>query len=79
MTRFVQAGEVRVRFKRDPSDDVGKFMLEVEDDGCGLTDDGPKGTGLGSKLISAMAHSLSSSMTYDKAHRGCRAVLVAPL
>ncbi len=74
-----QSGEVRVRFKRDPSGDVQRFMLEVEDDGCGLNDDGPKGTGLGSKLINAMAHSLSSKMTYDKAHNGCRAVLVAPL
>ena len=55
-----QSGEVRVRFKRDPSGDVQRFMLEVEDDGCGLNDDGPKGTGLGSKLINAMAHSLSS-------------------
>ena len=74
-----ETGEVRVRFKRDPSGDVDRFMLEVEDDGCGLTDDGPKGTGLGSRLITAMAHSLSSKMTYDQAHRGCRAVLVAPL
>jgi two-component sensor histidine kinase len=74
-----EPGEVRVRFKRDPSSDVEKFMLEVEDDGCGLSDEGPKGTGVGAKLISAMAHSLSSKMTYDQAHSGCRAVLVAPL
>jgi two-component sensor histidine kinase len=74
-----EPGEVRVRFRRDPSGDVDKFMLEVEDDGCGLSDEGPKGTGVGSKLISAMAHSLASSMSYDKAHQGCRAVLIAPL
>ncbi|WP_118856882.1 response regulator [Sphingomonas mesophila] len=71
-----QSGEVRIRFAR--ADDE-RFQLEVEDDGCGLTDEGPKGTGLGSKLISAMAHSLSSKLDYDRAHDGCRAVLVAPL
>jgi len=34
---------------------------------------------LGTKLIGAMAQSLSSKVQYDKEHRGCRAVLVAPL
>lgn len=71
-----QSGEVRIRFARASED---RFQLEVEDDGCGLDNEGPKGTGLGSKLISAMAHSLSSKLDYDRAHRGCRAVLVAPL
>ena len=71
-----QGGEVRIRFARAED---GRFQLEVEDDGCGLTDEGPKGTGLGSKLISAMAHSLSSKVDYDRAHSGCRAVIVAPL
>lgn len=71
-----QAGEVRIRFAKAAA---GRFQLEVEDDGCGLKDDGPKGTGLGAKLISAMAHSLSSAIDYDRGHAGCRAVLVAPL
>lgn len=71
-----QSGEVRIRFAKAAD---GRFQLEVEDDGCGLDEDGPKGTGLGSKLISAMAHSLSSKIDYDRAHDGCRAVLVAPL
>ena len=71
-----QSGEVRVRFARADDD---RFQLTVEDDGCGLGDGDPKGTGLGTKLISAMAHSLSSKVNYDKKHRGCRAVLVAPL
>jgi len=70
-------GEVRVRFKRDES---AKFRLEVEDDGCGLKDEvAPHGTGLGTKLIAAMAKSLSSAIEYDRAHNGCRAILVAPL
>ena len=71
-----QPGEVRVRFAKVADD---SFQLTVEDDGCGLGDGDPKGTGLGTKLISAMAHSLSSKVAYDKKHRGCRAVLVAPL
>jgi two-component sensor histidine kinase len=71
------SGEIRVRFGRA---EKTKFRLEVEDDGCGLTgDDSPKGTGLGSKLIAAMARSLSSAVEYDRGHRGCRAVLEAPL
>ena len=70
-------GEIRVRFGRELET---KFKLEVEDDGCGLKDGvEPRGTGLGSRLISAMARSLSSAIEYDRAHRGCRAVLVAPL
>lgn len=70
-------GEVRVRFKRDCN---SKFRLEVEDDGCGLKEDlAPQGTGLGSKLVAAMAKSLSSAVEYDRAHNGCRAVLIAPL
>lgn len=71
------AGEIRVRFARDG--EAPKFRLEVEDDGCGLDGEGPRGTGLGSKLISAMAKSLSSAINYDRDHAGCRAVLVAPL
>jgi two-component sensor histidine kinase len=70
-------GEIRVRFKREKAEN---FRLEVEDDGCGLRDDtAPQGTGLGTKLIAAMAKSLSSAIEYDRAHAGCRAVLVAPL
>jgi hypothetical protein len=29
--------------------------------------------------MAAMARSLSSEIKYDRAHQGCRAVLVAPL
>lgn len=68
------SGEVRVRFRRE---DAKRFRLEVEDDGCGLTDEAPRGTGLGTRLIGAMAKSLSSSIEYDPGHTGCRAVLVA--
>ena len=68
-------GEVRVSFRRDGEDG---FRLEVEDDGCGIIQGAsPRGTGLGSRLISAMAHSLASTIEYDRDHPGCRAVLVA--
>ena len=54
------------------------FRLAVEDDGCGITEGAsPRGTGLGSRLISAMAHNLASTIEYDSDHPGCRAVLVA--
>jgi len=69
-------GEVRVRFQRDGSANQEKYRLEVEDDGCGLTDEAPRGTGLGSRLIAAMAKSLASAVEYDSGHSGCRAVLV---
>ncbi len=72
-----QAGEIRVRFGR--SGEQG-FELSVEDDGCGITaGSAPQGTGLGSKLIAAMAHSLSSKLAYDDNHRGCKATLVGSL
>jgi two-component sensor histidine kinase len=72
-----QPGEIRVRFAKDGED---KFRLEVEDDGCGLTLGAtPRGTGLGSKLIAAMARSLSTTINYDAQYQGCRAVLVAPI
>ncbi|MGX7896821.1 histidine kinase dimerization/phosphoacceptor domain -containing protein [Tsuneonella sp. HG222] len=71
-----ETGEVRVRLMREGED---TFRLEVEDDGCGLGDGPPKGTGLGSKLIAAMAGSLKSKIQYDTEHVGCRATLVAPI
>jgi two-component sensor histidine kinase len=72
-----RAGEVRIKFGRDQAEN---FRLEVEDDGCGISaEQQPRGTGLGSKLIAAMARSLSSRIDYDPSHSGCRAVLVAPI
>ena len=59
---------------RDGSDDA--YVLAVEDDGVGL---GPEprtqGSGLGSRLIRAMAQSLKSSVEYDSSAGGVRAVL----
>ncbi|HEX7848303.1 MAG TPA: response regulator [Sphingomonas sp.] len=67
-------GEVRVSLTRDGSDDA--YVLAVEDDGVGM---GPEprtqGSGLGSRLIRAMAQSLKSSIEYDSSAGGVRAVL----
>ena len=70
-------GEVRVELALD---DDHHFRLQVEDDGCGMNEgDAPRGTGLGSKLIVAMARSLSSRLVYDPSHGGVRATLRAPI
>jgi two-component sensor histidine kinase len=71
------SGEVRVALSRDGG---GAFVLAVEDDGCGITPNaGPRGTGLGTKLIRAMAQSLQSIVEYDSSHSGCRATLRAAI
>ncbi len=70
-------GEVRIRLSGGTS---GTFELSVEDDGCGLPEDGSiRGTGLGTKLVRAMAASLQAEVSFDPAHRGCRATIRAPL
>ena len=71
------SGEVRVRFGNDGD---GHFHLVVEDDGVGLTEGAaPRGSGLGSRLVLAMAKSLASELDYDPAHRGVRASLRAAI
>jgi two-component sensor histidine kinase len=70
------AGHVRVALHQDDGD----FVLRVEDDGCGMPADGAiKGTGLGSKLVSAMAATLKAAIAYDATHSGVRATLRAAL
>ena len=71
------SGEIRVELGLD---DDRHFRLLVEDDGCGMREgDAPRGTGLGSKLMAAMAKSLSTTLVYDRSHSGVRATLRAPL
>ncbi len=68
-------GEVRVALRRIDED---IFLLAVEDDGCGIPEDAvPRGTGLGTKLIRAMAQSLQTIVEYDPTHTGVRATLRA--
>jgi two-component sensor histidine kinase len=69
-----KTGEIRVVVARYGSEQV---LVHVEDDGGGFDRSAPpKGTGLGSKLLGAMASSLKSAIDYDPDHSGTRAVLV---
>ena len=71
------SGAVRVGLVRDGD---GHFILSVEDDGVGMAmDASPRGTGLGTKLIRAMAQSLETAVEYDPDHPGVRATLRAAL
>lgn len=68
-------GEVRVVLG-DAGD--GGFCLRVEDDGRGMPVAGTaQGTGLGAKLITAMAQTLKASIVYEPADRGVHVVLLA--
>lgn len=70
-------GEIRVELSRANDN---QFSLLVEDDGYGIKDgDAPKGSGLGSKLVLAMAKSLAATLDYDKTHAGVRARVVAAI
>jgi two-component sensor histidine kinase len=56
-----EPGEVRVIMARDDN----QIRLAVEDDGIGWGGTGkPKGTGLGSRIVRAMAHGLGASVSY---------------
>ena len=66
-------GEVRVRLARLPD---GKAELVVEDDGVGRTEGAPaKGTGLGSRIVTAMAQSLGGTIVYEGRNPGMLARL----
>ena len=71
-----EAGEVRISLG-----DAGEGLtLTVEDDGPGLVAGAAaRGTGLGGRLITAMATSLNSQVIYDPAHAGVRASLRLPV
>jgi two-component sensor histidine kinase len=69
-------GEVRVRLTAD----AGRATLTVEDDGVGWRGQGAaKGTGLGMRIVSAMAADLRSALHYDPDYAGARAVLTFDL
>jgi two-component sensor histidine kinase/CheY-like chemotaxis protein len=66
-------GEVRVTLSLSGA---GTALLAVEDDGIGWTGDGEaKGTGLGSRIVSAMAKNLGTSVNYDASRGGTRVSL----
>ncbi len=66
------AGEVRVSFARLPN---GRCSLKVEDDGIGWDGAGtPKGTGLGTRIVNAMARGLGCTAEY-RLGKGCTVAL----
>lgn len=63
-------GAIRVRFTRSGEDCVA---LVVEDDGIGLPANGaPRGTGIGTKIVNAMATNLRALAEHDPDHAGTR-------
>lgn len=60
-------GEVRVRLRRLTDD---KAELSVEDDGVGRAEGPAKGTGLGTRIVNAMAQSIGGNVEYVVAARG---------
>jgi two-component sensor histidine kinase len=68
-----KGGEIRVLLRKINS---GKVNLTVEDDGIGWQGEGPaKGTGVGSRIVNAMARGLGSQVTYSDASAGCQVSL----
>lgn len=67
------AGDIRVRLSRAGTEEV---LLIVEDDGIGWRGQGvPQGTGLGSKIIGAMAATLRAPVRFDPDYAGTRVSL----
>ena len=64
-------GEVRVVLRREHD---GTLLLAVEDNGVGWSGAGKvQGTGLGSRVVRAMAANLGTTVTYDTSQGGTRA------
>jgi two-component sensor histidine kinase len=70
------SGEVRVRLKALPN---GRAELVVEDDGVGRQDGTVKGTGVGTRLVTAMAGTMRAEIDYFARQPGAGARLVFPL
>ena len=67
-----RSGDIRVGFHR--SEDT--VQLVVEDDGVGYQDGAPpKGSGLGSMIVQAMARTVKATVLVDPDHKGTRVVL----
>lgn len=72
-----KGGEIRVILEPDAG--AARARLTVEDDGPGLGDGKPRGTGLGGRIVSAMASGLRTRVEYDTDHAGVRARLAFDL
>lgn len=70
-------GEVRVSLRQLPG---GRGVLTVEDDGVGRSKDGPvQGTGLGTRIVKAMAKSMGGEVEYMGREPGTTARLTFPM
>ena len=68
-----RSGEIRVFLRQLANDEI---ELAVEDDGAGR-DDGPaKGTGLGTRIVKAVAASMGAEIEYKQRHPGTLARLI---
>lgn len=65
-------GEIRVRLQQLPD---RRVELVVEDDGIGRSDGVTKGTGLGSRIVSAMASTMGAKVEYRSRQPGLAATL----
>lgn len=66
-------GDIRVRLNQEAS---GSLLLVVEDDGVGWRGEStPQGTGLGGKIVQAMAGNLRAPVAFDPTHKGTRVTL----
>lgn len=76
-----QPGEIRVSFRVEPADagtEVGHLV--IEDDGRGFDPAGPSnGTGLGSRILSAMALNLKAKVQHQTLSPGMRISVEFPL
>lgn len=71
------SGEIRVAVKRESN---GEATLVVEDDGVGIQKvQTPQGTGLGTKLVNAMAATLGGRVEYSAREPGTAAKLIFPV
>ena len=71
-----RAGSIRVRATAAE----GQLSVSVEDDGVGFSgDEVPQGTGLGTRIVQAMATSLGALLHHDRQHAGTRVTLTMPL
>jgi two-component sensor histidine kinase len=66
-------GSIRISLRREADEHI---RIVVEDDGIGWSGHGaPRGGGLGSKIINAMAKIIGTLIEFDPAHKGTRIIL----
>ena len=66
----ISSGPIRVGLKA--RDEGTNAVISVEDDGVGFAPSAPVGTGLGQRIVKAMAEKLGARISHDRFHRGTR-------